>query len=164
MIPSSRSLREGRLADGAGLLDLRASEVFRPDDRLYARSVADDTAPIIAFLGALDALDASDITVTSNLKVILDGEEEAGSPNLVPRFRATGAGSPPTRCSFSTARSTRAAGLRSASGLGGSDPGTRGVRTARSSPQRPLRQLGSESGGSVGAAHRLDEGTRAAGS
>lgn len=83
-------LREGRLGDGAGLLDLEASEVFRPDDRIYARSVADDTAPIIAFLGALDALDAHGVTVTSHLKLILDGEEEAGSPNLVPAIARYG--------------------------------------------------------------------------
>ena len=88
--PFQPVLREGRLADGAGLLDLHASEVFRPDDRLYARSVADDTAPIIAFLGALDALDSAGITVTSNLKVILDGEEEAGSPSLVPAISRYG--------------------------------------------------------------------------
>jgi len=52
--PFQPILRAGSLADGAGLLDLQASEVFRPDDRIYARSVADDTAPIIALLGALD--------------------------------------------------------------------------------------------------------------
>lgn len=88
--PFEPVLREGRLADGAGLLDLGASEVFRPDDRVYARSVADDTAPIIAFLGALDALDAAGVTVTSSIKVILDGEEEAGSPNLVPAIARYG--------------------------------------------------------------------------
>ena len=83
-------LREGRLGDGAGRLDLEASEVFRPDDRIYARSIADDTAPIIAFLGALDALASAGVNVTSNLKVILDGEEEAGSPNLVPAISRYG--------------------------------------------------------------------------
>ena len=88
--PFEPILRDGRLDDGAGLLDLQASEVFRPDDRIYARSAADDTGPIIAFLGALDALDASDVTVTSNIKVILDGEEEAGSPNLVPAISRYG--------------------------------------------------------------------------
>lgn len=77
-------LRAGSLADGAEILDLETSEVFRADDRIYARSVADDTAPIIAFLGALDALEAAGVGVSSHLKVILDGEEEAGSPNLVP--------------------------------------------------------------------------------
>ena len=83
-------LRDGSLADGAARLDLEASEVFRPDDRLYARSVADDTAPIIAFLGALDALDDAGIGVSSRLKVILDGEEEAGSPSLVPAITRYG--------------------------------------------------------------------------
>ena len=83
-------LRAGSLADGAEILDLDASEVFREDDRIYARSVADDTAPIIAFLGALDALDAAGVGVSSHLKVILDGEEEAGSPNLVPAIARYG--------------------------------------------------------------------------
>ncbi len=77
-------LRSGALEDGAERLDLEASEVFSPDDRIYARSVADDSAPIIAFLGALDALESAGIGVSSHLKVVLDGEEEAGSPNLVP--------------------------------------------------------------------------------
>ena len=88
--PFQPVLRKGRLADGAGLLDLEAREVFRPDDRIYARSVADDTGPIIAFLGALDALDAAGIAISSNLKLILDGEEEAGSPNLVPAISRYG--------------------------------------------------------------------------
>lgn len=83
-------LRAGSLADGAEILDLEASEVFREDDRIYARSVADDTAPIIAFLGALDALEAAGVGVSSHLKVILDGEEEAGSPNLVPAIARYG--------------------------------------------------------------------------
>ena len=82
--PFTPVLRDGSLADGGRRLDLEASEVFAPDDRLYARSVADDTAPIIAFLGALDALAEAGVGVSSHLKVILDGEEEAGSPSLVP--------------------------------------------------------------------------------
>ncbi len=93
--PFEPVLRDGRLEDGAARLDLEASEVFETDDRIYARSVADDTAPIIAFLGAIDALDSEGIGVSSHLKILLDGEEEAGSPSLVPaisryqeRFRA----------------------------------------------------------------------------
>lgn len=50
--------------------------------RLYARSASDDKAPIIAMLAALDALRASNSKPTANLKFLLDGEEEAGSPNL----------------------------------------------------------------------------------
>jgi acetylornithine deacetylase/succinyl-diaminopimelate desuccinylase-like protein len=50
--------------------------------RLYARSVSDDKSPIVAILAALDALRAQKIPVAVNVKMLLDGEEEAGSPNL----------------------------------------------------------------------------------
>ena len=54
------------------------------DARIYARSASDDKAPIIALLAAIDALRASGVTPSSNIRVILDGEEEASSPSLVP--------------------------------------------------------------------------------
>lgn len=58
-------------------------EVIYSDDwRIYARSASDDKSPIVALLAALDALRAKKIPLRVNLKVILDGEEEAGSPNL----------------------------------------------------------------------------------
>lgn len=60
---------------------------FKPvvrDGRLYARSAADDKAPIEMICAALDALSASGLKPTSNIRVILDGEEEASSPSLVP--------------------------------------------------------------------------------
>jgi len=50
--------------------------------RLYARSSGDDKAPIAALLAALDALRAQGAKPTVNLKVFLEGEEEAGSPHL----------------------------------------------------------------------------------
>ena len=49
---------------------------------MYARSSGDDKSPIIALLAALDALRARQIPVGVNMKVVFDGEEEAGSPNL----------------------------------------------------------------------------------
>src|SRR4051812_5465323 len=54
--------------------------------RIYARSASDDKAPIVALLTAFDALQSSGIepSRTTNIKVILDGEEEASSPSLVP--------------------------------------------------------------------------------
>lgn len=54
------------------------------DARVHARSAADDKAPIVALLAALDALKAGGLAPTSNVRVILDGEEEASSPSLVP--------------------------------------------------------------------------------
>jgi len=50
--------------------------------RIYARSSSDDKSPIVALLAAIDALRAKKIPLAVNLKVILEGEEEAGSPNL----------------------------------------------------------------------------------
>jgi acetylornithine deacetylase/succinyl-diaminopimelate desuccinylase-like protein len=52
------------------------------DWRIYARSASDDKSPIVALLAALDALRAKKIPLGVNLKVIFEGEEEAGSTNL----------------------------------------------------------------------------------
>jgi acetylornithine deacetylase/succinyl-diaminopimelate desuccinylase-like protein len=56
--------------------------VYNDDWRIYARSASDDKSPIVALLAALDALHAKKIPLAVNLKVVLEGEEEAGSPNL----------------------------------------------------------------------------------
>lgn len=50
--------------------------------RLYARSAADDKAPIIALLAAVDALRANHIPLAVNLKLVMEGEEEASSEHL----------------------------------------------------------------------------------
>ena len=63
----------------------RAGEPIDGDMRLYARSAGDDKAPIIALAAAIDALDGAGIAPTSNIRLIFDGEEEAGSANL-PRY------------------------------------------------------------------------------
>ena len=82
-------LRAGRLEDGAKEIQIsRTLDTFDPNWRLYARSAADDKAPIVALLAALDALKAAGLTATSNVRVVLDGE--AGSPSLsaaIPRYR-----------------------------------------------------------------------------
>jgi acetylornithine deacetylase/succinyl-diaminopimelate desuccinylase-like protein len=53
-----------------------------PSWRIYGRSASDDKAPILAFLAAVDALEAATIPLTSNIRVVLEGDEEAGSPSL----------------------------------------------------------------------------------
>src|SRR4029077_12320744 len=50
--------------------------------RIYARSASDDKSPIVALLAAIDALHVARIPLGVNLKVIFEGEEEAGSTNL----------------------------------------------------------------------------------
>jgi len=81
-------LRDGRMEDGAKeIAELPTLEKFELHWRIYARSASDDTSPIIALMTAIAALDRAAIPFTSNLKVILDGEEEAGSPSLVPAIQ-----------------------------------------------------------------------------
>ena len=53
-----------------------------PDARIYARAVADDKGPIVAFLAAMDGLIDAKAALPWTLRVVLDGEEEAGSPNF----------------------------------------------------------------------------------
>jgi acetylornithine deacetylase/succinyl-diaminopimelate desuccinylase-like protein len=50
--------------------------------RVYARSSSDDKSPIVALLAAIDALRAQRIQLGVNLRVLFEGEEEAGSTNL----------------------------------------------------------------------------------
>ncbi len=61
-----------------------------PDWRVFARSASDSKGPIAQFLTALAAMDQAGVTPDFNMKVIVDTEEEMGSPNLpatVERFR-----------------------------------------------------------------------------
>ena len=59
-----------------------------PEWRLYGRSASDDKVSIVALLSALDALDAAGIEPTVNIKLVLDGEEERGSPHMAEILRA----------------------------------------------------------------------------
>ena len=49
---------------------------------MFARSSSDDKAPIFMLLTALDMLAAQAEALAFNFKVMLDGEEEIGSPSL----------------------------------------------------------------------------------
>jgi len=78
-------LRDGRMEEGGTEIPgLDSLGRFEPDWRIYARSASDDTSPIVALLAAFDALADARIEPSANLRVILDGEEEAGSPSLTP--------------------------------------------------------------------------------
>jgi acetylornithine deacetylase/succinyl-diaminopimelate desuccinylase-like protein len=81
--PFTPTLRSGRLEDGAPVIPWsNASYPLADDVRIYARSASDDKGPIIAMLAAIDALRAANIPLSANIKFFLEGEEEAGSPNL----------------------------------------------------------------------------------
>ena len=57
-------------------------EPIDPEWRLIARSASDDKGPIAALWSALDALEAAGVALRWNVKVMIEGEEEGGSPNL----------------------------------------------------------------------------------
>ena len=76
-------MRDKRMEDGGQeIANYRTLTAFPPEARIYARSASDDKAPIVALLAAIDALKATNQPLTSHVKVILDGEEEARSPSL----------------------------------------------------------------------------------
>ncbi len=81
--PFEPTLRAGRAEDDAAVVAWDAARYPLPDEaRIYARSASDDKGPIVAILAAIDALRAAKIPLSANLKFFLEGEEEAGSPNL----------------------------------------------------------------------------------
>lgn len=58
----------------------------RRDDRLYARGAADDKGAIVAQLAAISAYLKTEGTLPVNIKMLVEGEEEVGSKNLMQFF------------------------------------------------------------------------------
>ena len=81
--PFEPTLRAGPLEKGSQAIVWPTEETeINPEWRLFARSAGDDKAPIIGLMAALDAMASSDVSPSINIKLILDGEEEKGSPSL----------------------------------------------------------------------------------
>jgi acetylornithine deacetylase/succinyl-diaminopimelate desuccinylase-like protein len=55
---------------------------LNPEWRIFARSASDSKGPVAQFLSAISLLDAAGAKPDFNLKVIVDTEEELGSPHL----------------------------------------------------------------------------------
>lgn len=60
----------------------RLNEDLNPDWRIFARATSDAKGPAMAFLASLDALNELKSEPNYNMKVIMDFEEELGSPHL----------------------------------------------------------------------------------
>lgn len=81
--PFEPTLRDGMVEAGASTLPWPAAgDEIDPQWRLFARSAGDDKAPIIGIMAALDAMEANGTLPSINIRLILDGEEEIGSPTL----------------------------------------------------------------------------------
>jgi acetylornithine deacetylase/succinyl-diaminopimelate desuccinylase-like protein len=77
--------------DGAKFDVLAGTGPVDAETRIYGRAVADDKGPIIAFLAAIDGLLDAKVSLPWTLRVVLDGEEEAGSPNFEAAMMANAA-------------------------------------------------------------------------
>src|SRR6266853_5855122 len=81
--PFTPTLRDKQIERDGQVIPLPgAGKPFDPEWRLYARGSADDKAPIVAMLAAVDAIRAAGLKTKSNIKFAFEGEEEAGSTNL----------------------------------------------------------------------------------
>ncbi|HEX4611096.1 MAG TPA: M20/M25/M40 family metallo-hydrolase [Urbifossiella sp.] len=61
-------------------------KLTRRDGRLFARGAADDKGAISAFLGAIAAYRQTGNALPVNIKMVVEGEEEIGSKNLLKFF------------------------------------------------------------------------------
>jgi acetylornithine deacetylase/succinyl-diaminopimelate desuccinylase-like protein len=88
--PWTPVLRSGRIEDGAPVVPFEDLPEGPDGDewRLYARGASDDKGTIVAFLAALDRLEADGIPLSVNIKALFEGEEEVGSPHLESILRA----------------------------------------------------------------------------
>jgi acetylornithine deacetylase/succinyl-diaminopimelate desuccinylase-like protein len=81
-------MRSGPLNSGEHEIDWKSVRPpFGPEWRLFGRGASDDKVSIVAFLAAFDALKASGRKPSVNIKVVWEGEEEAGSTYLAEILR-----------------------------------------------------------------------------
>jgi len=74
-------------------LDLWNSAPFEPEvrgDRIYGRGAADNKGPVAVYLAALSELLDEQPDLFLNLVIVLEGEEEIGSPSFVPMLEKYG--------------------------------------------------------------------------
>lgn len=71
-------------SDPDHLWDTPPFEPTIKDGKIYARGASDDKGQSFTHLKALQSLIEADGGVPVNVKILLEGEEEIGSPNLVP--------------------------------------------------------------------------------
>lgn len=64
------------------IIDWDRIDEYDPEWRIFARSASDAKGPVAAFLAALDLAQEEGIEPNFNIKVIMDFEEELGSPQL----------------------------------------------------------------------------------
>src|SRR5882757_6470275 len=80
--PFTPTLRTGPVTDGGTVISMDAANRLDSQVRVYARGASDDKAGVMVILSAIEALRSLHRQPTDNLKIVFEGEEEAGSPHL----------------------------------------------------------------------------------
>lgn len=82
--PWTPVLRTAAIENGGRIMEQwpTAGSRVDPNWRVYARSASDDKAPIVAFMAVLDAWRDAGVPLRNRIKMIFEGDEEAGSPHL----------------------------------------------------------------------------------
>jgi acetylornithine deacetylase/succinyl-diaminopimelate desuccinylase-like protein len=80
--PWTPTLRTAPITAGGTVIAADSASRLDPQVRLYARGASDDKAGVIVILSAIEALRALHRQPTDNLKIVFEGEEEAGSAHL----------------------------------------------------------------------------------
>jgi acetylornithine deacetylase/succinyl-diaminopimelate desuccinylase-like protein len=80
--PFTPTLRSAPLEKGGTVIAADGATATDPETRLYARGSGDDKLGVMVILSAIDALRATHRAPTDNIKIVFEGEEEAGSPHL----------------------------------------------------------------------------------
>ena len=86
--PFEATLKEKRGSDWEIVDYQRLQTKFDPDWRIFARSASDSKGPALAFISALQILKSKKLKPQFNIKVIMDFQEEMGSPHLAPAVLA----------------------------------------------------------------------------
>lgn len=81
--PFTPTLRSAPIEKGGSVIPAADSDTaIDPETRLYARGSGDDKLGVMVILAAIDALRATHQVPADNIKLVFEGEEEAGSPHL----------------------------------------------------------------------------------
>src|SRR5210317_24880 len=73
---------EYKSLDWNALENITTKNINDSDIRVFARSASDGKGPVLMLLNALEIMKTNNLKLKYNLKVIMDFEEELGSPNI----------------------------------------------------------------------------------
>ncbi len=80
--PFSAVIKQKEMDGSWKTIDWKAEDTIDPEWRVFGRSASDSKGPAMAFIKALDIFKQRSLKADFNIKVIMDFQEELGSPTL----------------------------------------------------------------------------------